>query len=536
MSEGNNPVKTMGDNVPQVGIGWLKELPTSDKRGNFTGENNSVMELSNYDNKAGNKYATNTVVVASNDGQNAKEKESLAAANGNNSSAVDQNETGEVDDEDDESGEGVTTYSGYVPISQISLDWEPPTSLDNQKKKASPPPKSGPPPNTSSRGQGYSRNTGYNRKPVDGLVYTNVGEKARPTPYIWEIKARKFDKKAKNKLFVGGLTFEATKDFLYDQFEKYGEIDDACIVTEKGTGKSRGFGYVTFAHKHDAEEAIKAIDGLRINGKTLCVEFADDPKASRGPGGGRGYRGGRGSGRGRHYDMDRYCDYRGSDPYYDRGPDPNYDRGPDPYYRRGDDPYYDRPPPPRDYDRPPPPRDYDRPPFREYDRPPPRDYRPFARDYDRPSSRDYYGRAPPRDMGYDRPPPAREYDLPPICDYDRPPPPRDYYDRPPARDPAYDRPPPREYDDYKRPPPSYDNRNPATAPRRPSMTDLDVARLRVDRERLRGEKLTSVDQQRILAREKKKETPPSSPDSSDSEDEKMKPKKRHRVIPKAYMM
>ena len=536
MSEGNNPVKTMGDNVPQVGIGWPKELPTSDKRGNFTGENNSVMELSNYDNKAGNKYATNTVVVASNDGQNAKEKESLAAANGNNSSAVDENETGEVDDEDDESGEGVTTYSGYVPISQISLDWEPPTSLDNQKKKASPPPKSGPPPNTSSRGQGYSRNTGYNRKPVDGLVYTNVGEKARPTPYIWEIKARKFDKKAKNKLFVGGLTFEATKDFLYDQFEKYGEIDDACIVTEKGTGKSRGFGYVTFAHKHDAEEAIKAIDGLRINGKTLCVEFADDPKASRGPGGGRGYRGGRGSGRGRHYDMDRYCDYRGSDPYYDRGPDPYYDRGPDPYYRRGDDPYYDRPPPPRDYDRPPPPRDYDRPPFREYDRPPPRDYRPFARDYDRPSSRDYYGRAPPRDMGYDRPPPAREYDLPPICDYDRPPPPRDYYDRPPARDPAYDRPPPREYDDYKRPPPSYDDRNPATAPRRPSMTDLDVARLRVDRERLRGEKLTSVDQQRILAREKKKETPPSSPDSSDSEDEKMKPKKRHRVIPKAYMM
>ena len=42
----------------------------------------------------------------------------------------------------------------------------------------------------------------------------------------------------------------------------------ACIVTEKGTGKSRGFGYVTFANKQDAEEAIKAIDGL-----VSCVTF-----------------------------------------------------------------------------------------------------------------------------------------------------------------------------------------------------------------------------------------------------------------------
>jgi RNA recognition motif-containing protein len=58
------------------------------------------------------------------------------------------------------------------------------------------------------------------------VVYTDVGEKARPTPYIKEIKARKFERKSKNKLFVGGLTFEATRDFLYDQFDKYGEIDD----------------------------------------------------------------------------------------------------------------------------------------------------------------------------------------------------------------------------------------------------------------------------------------------------------------------
>ena len=119
----------------------------------------------------------------------------------------------------------VKTYSGYLPISQISWDWEPPASVDTQKKAS--PPKSEPPPNTSQDQENASNaDRDFDRKPVEGLVYTDAGEKAKPTPYIWEIKARKFEKKPKNKLFVGGLTFEATEDFLYDHFEKYGEVDD----------------------------------------------------------------------------------------------------------------------------------------------------------------------------------------------------------------------------------------------------------------------------------------------------------------------
>ena len=120
---------------------------------------------------------------------------------------------------------GVKTYSGYQPISQISWDWEPPTSLDREKK--APPPSSEAPQDTRQR-QDYSGDgdRDYSRKPVETLVYTEAGEKAKPTPYIREIKARKFDKRPKNKLFVGGLTFEATNNFLYEQFEKYGEIDD----------------------------------------------------------------------------------------------------------------------------------------------------------------------------------------------------------------------------------------------------------------------------------------------------------------------
>ena len=117
---------------------------------------------------------------------------------------------------------GVTTYSGYVPISQISWDWEPPTSLDNEKQVVS-----SNPPNNTTQTEDYSDNDhSFNRKPVKEIVITDAGEKAKPTPYIREIKAKKFEKRRKNKLFVGGLTFDATKEFLYDQFEKYGELDD----------------------------------------------------------------------------------------------------------------------------------------------------------------------------------------------------------------------------------------------------------------------------------------------------------------------
>lgn len=87
------------------------------------------------------------------------------------------------------------------------FDWEPPTSLDNEMRTE-------PPLNI--------------RRGLDGeeLVLTEAGEKIKPTPHIWEIKQRKFDKKPKKKLFVGGLIFEVTEDFLYEQFEKYGEIYD----------------------------------------------------------------------------------------------------------------------------------------------------------------------------------------------------------------------------------------------------------------------------------------------------------------------
>ncbi|CAB3988074.1 RNA-binding domain-containing, partial [Paramuricea clavata] len=111
----------------------------------------------------------------------------------------------------------------------------------------------------------------------------------------------------KNKLFVGGLSQNVTQDTLYETFDKYGKIEDACIVMDKESGNSRGFGYVTFAESNDAEAAKNALQAWSIDGKEINIEYANpkDPareaakRNSRYGGGGGGYGGGgRGGGYG----------------------------------------------------------------------------------------------------------------------------------------------------------------------------------------------------------------------------------------------
>ena len=117
----------------------------------------------------------------------------------------------------------MTIYSGYVSTSQMAWDWEPPTSLDAEYK-------------TSEENQVKSCEKNnevfdFSRKPAREVYQTEMGEKARPSAYIKEIKAKKFHKKASKKLFVGGLTLDATEDFLYKHFEKFGEIVDGIVLT-----------------------------------------------------------------------------------------------------------------------------------------------------------------------------------------------------------------------------------------------------------------------------------------------------------------
>ncbi|OGC84293.1 RNA-binding protein [Candidatus Collierbacteria bacterium RIFCSPHIGHO2_02_FULL_49_10] len=80
------------------------------------------------------------------------------------------------------------------------------------------------------------------------------------------------------KLFVGGLPYRTTNDELRDAFAKAGEVASASIVTDRETGRSRGFGFVEMANDGDADSAIQMWNGKEYDGRTLTVSDAR-PKA-----------------------------------------------------------------------------------------------------------------------------------------------------------------------------------------------------------------------------------------------------------------
>jgi RNA recognition motif-containing protein len=102
------------------------------------------------------------------------------------------------------------------------------------------------------------------------------------------------------KLFVGGLSWDTTDDGLRQAFASNGEITEAKVITDRNTGRSRGFGFVTFAQDEDAKTAISKMDGTTLDGKAIKVNEAQE-KSPRGGGGrsGGGFGGGRGGGRNR---------------------------------------------------------------------------------------------------------------------------------------------------------------------------------------------------------------------------------------------
>ena len=96
-------------------------------------------------------------------------------------------------------------------------------------------------------------------------------------------------------IFVGNLSFNTTEDELRQAFEAYGQVDRVAILTDRDTGRSRGFGFVEMASNEDGEKAIAALNGAQIGGRTINVNEAR-PKTERSGGGGGGGRdrGGRG--------------------------------------------------------------------------------------------------------------------------------------------------------------------------------------------------------------------------------------------------
>jgi len=100
-------------------------------------------------------------------------------------------------------------------------------------------------------------------------------------------------------IFVGNLDFNTSEDELRQLFEAHGQVDRVSIMTDRETGRSRGFGFVEMVNAEDGDKAIAALNGTQVGGRKLNVNEAR-PKTERGGGGGGGRdRGGRGGGGGR---------------------------------------------------------------------------------------------------------------------------------------------------------------------------------------------------------------------------------------------
>ena len=80
-------------------------------------------------------------------------------------------------------------------------------------------------------------------------------------------------------IYVGNLPFSATEDQLRDLFAAYGEVDSARVMTDRETGRPRGFGFVKM-NDAEAEAAIKALDGKDFGGRNLRVNEAEERKPS----------------------------------------------------------------------------------------------------------------------------------------------------------------------------------------------------------------------------------------------------------------
>ena len=84
-------------------------------------------------------------------------------------------------------------------------------------------------------------------------------------------------------IYVGNLPFRSTTDDLERLFGEYGSVDSAAIITDRDTGRSRGFGFVTYSDAESATRAIEELDGSSLDGRSIRVDRANDrPKRDRG--------------------------------------------------------------------------------------------------------------------------------------------------------------------------------------------------------------------------------------------------------------
>jgi cold-inducible RNA-binding protein len=104
------------------------------------------------------------------------------------------------------------------------------------------------------------------------------------------------------KLYVGNLSYTTTQDTLHNEFSAHGQVEEVAVITDRETGRARGFAFVAMNNDQEARAAIDALNGAEVDGRTITVNEAR-PKTDRGGyGGGGGSRssyGGGGGGGGR---------------------------------------------------------------------------------------------------------------------------------------------------------------------------------------------------------------------------------------------
>lgn len=97
------------------------------------------------------------------------------------------------------------------------------------------------------------------------------------------------------RLYVGNLSFNTNADSIRAAFEQFGTVSDVHLVTDRETGRARGFAFVTMGTSDEAAKAIQGMDGKTLDGRPLRVNEAEERQQR---GGGGGFRGGGGGGRG----------------------------------------------------------------------------------------------------------------------------------------------------------------------------------------------------------------------------------------------
>jgi RNA recognition motif-containing protein len=90
------------------------------------------------------------------------------------------------------------------------------------------------------------------------------------------------------KLYVGNLSFSTTEESLQNEFSAHGQVEEVAVITDRDTGRPRGFAFVSMSNDAEARAAIESLNGTEVDGRTITVNEARPKSTSGGGGGGRG--------------------------------------------------------------------------------------------------------------------------------------------------------------------------------------------------------------------------------------------------------